>query len=77
MSCQCDSPSATIVQVCAGASTPRSRLVFGALVITVIGVPGYRTVVLQTETVLWIEHTHRVSVASRSRSVSPSIRGTA
>ncbi|HTU62031.1 MAG TPA: CHASE3 domain-containing protein, partial [Polyangiales bacterium] len=34
--------------------------VFGALVITVISGLGYRTVVLQTETVLWIEHTHRV-----------------
>ena len=34
--------------------------VFGAAVITVIGVLSYRTVVLQIETVLWIEHTHRV-----------------
>lgn len=34
--------------------------VFGALVITVIGVMGYRTVGLQTETADWIEHTHHV-----------------
>lgn len=34
--------------------------VVGVLVITGIGVLGYRTVVRQTETVLWIEHTHGV-----------------
>jgi diguanylate cyclase (GGDEF)-like protein len=34
--------------------------VFAATVIGVVGASGYRTVKLQTETVLWIEHTHRV-----------------